>query len=275
MTEEIETLQKIYNVVVEFLLTYSFQIVGAIIILIIGFKLAGWSGRLVTGFCEKHDLDVTLARFLGNVAKVIVLGFVIIIAIGKFGISIAPFIAAIGALAFGGSFALQGPLSNYGAGLSIILSRPFIVGNTISVQGVNGVVDEIRLAATILSTEDEEQITIPNRHILGEITVNSFANRIVETTVGISYGDDPRKAIEVLRKTLELIPEVVREPPPLIGLDEFGDFSLNIGLRYWVETKKYFQSKYKVNMAIHQGLAEAGITIPFPQREVRMLSDKD
>ena len=132
MSEELETLQKLYNIVVEFLVTYSFQIVGAIIILVIGFKLAGWLGQIVINFCEKHDLDITLSQFLGNVVKVLVLTFVIIIAIGKFGISIAPFIAALGALAFGSSFALQGPLSNYGAGLSIILTRPFLVGNTIS-----------------------------------------------------------------------------------------------------------------------------------------------
>jgi small conductance mechanosensitive channel len=275
MSEELETMQKFYNIFVEFLVTYSFQIVGAIIILLIGFKMAGWLGRIVARFCEKHELDITLSRFLGNVVKITVLAFVIIIAIGKFGISIAPFIAAIGALAFGSSLALQGPLSNYGAGLSIILTRPFVVGNTITVQGVSGVVDEIRLAATLLSTEDEEQITIPNKHVLGEITINSFANRIVETSVGISYGDDPQKAVDVLQQTLARIPEVVQEPPPQIGLDEFGDSSLNIGLRYWVETKKYFQSKYKVNMAVHQSLAEAGITIPFPQREVRMLSAGD
>lgn len=272
MEQELETIQKLYNVIVEFLVTYSFQILGAIIILIIGIKIAGWLGRLVSNFCEKHDLDVTLARFLGNVVKVLVLTFVIIIAIGKFGISIAPFIAALGALAFGSSFALQGPLSNYGAGLSIILARPFIVGNTITVQDVSGVVDEIRLAATILSTEDGEVITIPNKHIVGEIIHNSFENKIIETTVGISYGDDPQKAVDVLTEALNAIPEVIKEPPQ-IGIDEFGDSSINIGLRYWVETKKYFQSKYKVNLAIHHGLAEAGITIPFPQREVRMLSD--
>ena len=225
MSEELETLQKFYNIVVEFIVTYSFQIVGAIIILIVGFKLACWLGRLVVGFCEKHDLDITLSKFLGNMVKVLVLTFVIIIAIGKFGISIAPFIAALGAIAFGSSFALQGPLSNYGAGLSIILTRPFVVGNTISVQGVSGVVDEIRLAATILSTEDEEEITIPNKHIVGEITLNSFENRIVEATVGISYGDDPQKAVDVLSETLENIAEVVKEPPPQIGLDEFGDSS--------------------------------------------------
>ena len=268
MQEELETVQQIYNVVVEFLIQYSFQILGAILILIIGAKLAGWLGRKVATLCEHRELDVTLSRFLGNLTKVIVLVFVVITAASKFGITIAPFIAALGAIAFGSSFAIAGPLSNYGAGLVIIVSRPFVVGNTITVQGVSGVVDEIRLAATLLSTEDGELITIPNKHIVGEIQKNSFANRIVETTVGIAYEDDPQRAIEVIQQALAGIEDISQDPAPQVGLENFGDSSLDIGLRYWVPTKKYFQTLYRVNLAVHGALADAGITIPFPQRDV-------
>ncbi len=273
MKEEITVLQNLYNTVVQFLVTYSFQILGAIIILIIGVKLASWLARLTIKFCEKYKLDVTLTKFLGSVVKILVWVFVFIIAIGKFGISIAPFVAAIGALAFGGSFAIQGPLSNYGAGLAIILSKPFVVGNTITVKGVSGVVDEVHLAATVLSTEDGEMITIPNKHIVGEIIHNSFADRVVETSVGISYGDDPDKAIAILRDTLLKIEGVSQEKPPQIGIEEFADSAINIGLRYWVPTKKYFQTLYQVNLAIHHALAEVGITIPFPQRDVHMIPE--
>lgn len=275
MNEELATLQNLYNIAAEFLVTYSFQILGAIIILFIGIKVAGWVSRLITGFCERHKLDATFSKFLGNVAKVLVYIFVFIIAIGKFGISIAPFIAALGALAFGGSFAIQGPLSNYGAGLSIIITRPFVIGNTITVKGVSGVVDEIRLAATLLSTEDGEEITIPNKHIVGEIIHNSFANRVVETTVGIAYSDDPDKAITILRDTLVRISDVSQEKPPQIGIEEFADSAINIGLRYWVPTKKYFQTLYQVNQEIHQALAAGGITIPFPQRDLHIISSPD
>ena len=269
--EEIQTIQKIIDVVVEFCIQYSFQIVGALIILIVGLKLSGWLSRMVLRVCEKRAVDITLAKFLASSVKLLVMTFVIIVAIGKFGISIAPFIAALGALAFGSSFALAGPLSNYGAGLTLILTRPFVVGNTITVQGVSGVVDEIRLAATLLETEDGEQITIPNKHIVGEVLVNSFENKIVETSVGISYGDDPEKAIEVLRQTLAGFDEITQEPAPLIGIETFADSSINIGLRYWVPTKKYFQILYQVNLAIHKALAAAEITIPFPQRDVRLV----
>jgi len=272
MQQELETLQQLTNLVIDFLVKYSFQIIGAIIILIVGIKVAGWLGRSVTRFCEKHKIDITLSRFLGSSVKILVITFVIIVAIGKFGISIAPFIAALGALAFGSSFAIQGPLSNYGAGISIILTQPFKVGNTITVKGVSGVVEEIHLAATILTTEDGEVITIPNKHIVGEILLNSFANKIVETTVGISYDDDPDKAISVLKEVLADIPEISLEPPPQIGIAEFADSAINIGLRYWVPTKKYFQIQYQVNQTIHRSLATAGIHIPFPQRDVHLVN---
>lgn len=270
MQNELETIQKVYDVVVEFLIGYSLQIVGAVIILVIGTKLASWLGRLVSRFCENKNVDITLSRFLGSVVKILILSFVIIIAIGKFGISIAPFIAALGALAFGTSFAIAGPVSNYGAGLVIIVSRPFVVGNTITINGVSGVVDEIHLAVTILSTEDDERITIPNKHIVGEILHNSFASKIVEGTVGISYQDDPEKAAAAIQKALAGIEDICSEPPPQVGIEAFGESSIDLGMRYWVPTKKYFQTLYRGNMAVHKALRDAGVTIPFPQRDVHL-----
>lgn len=268
--QEMATLQKAVDLAMEFMIQYSFQIVGALIILIVGLKLSGWLSRLIMRLCEKRRIDVTLARFFASTTKLLVMMFVIIIAIGKFGISIAPFIAALGALAFGSSFAIQGPLSNYGAGLTLILTRPFVVGNTITVQNVSGVVEEIRLAATILTTEDDEELTIPNKHILGEILHNSFANKLVETRVGISYADDPKTAIRILQQVLDGFPEITREPPPQVGIEAFADSAITIGLRYWVPTKQYYQLLYQVNLAVHQALTEAGIRIPFPQQDVHL-----
>jgi len=273
--QQLATLQKFIDLVMEFIVNYSFQILGAIIILIIGGWIAGRIGRFVGRFCEKHSVDVTLSQFLGNMTKGLVWVFVLIIVVGKFGISIAPFIAALGALAFGSSFALAGPLSNYGAGISIILSRPFVVGNTITIQGVSGVVEEVRLAATVLSTEDGEQITIPNKHVVGEILQNSFANKVVEAEVGISYQDDPERAVAVVNEVLSGNSEVCQEPKPQVGIAEFGDSAIVIGLRYWVPTKKYFQTLYEVNLGIHGGLKNAGISIPFPQRDVRLVRGED
>ena len=194
--------------------------------------------------------------------------FVAIIALGKFGITIAPFIAAIGAIVFGVSLAVQGPLSNFGAGIAIILGRPFVVGNTITVLDVSGVVEEVRLGATLLSTEDGEIITIPNKQILGEILHNSFANKVVESKIGISYGDDPDQAIEVIKSMLGTVPEVTQEPSPQVGIDNFADSAIEIGYRYWVPTQQYFQIRYAVNRAVYNGLMTAGINIPYPKLEL-------
>ncbi|MBW1702723.1 MAG: mechanosensitive ion channel family protein [Deltaproteobacteria bacterium] len=272
MKEEIETIEKLFDLIIEFTVNYGFQVFGAIVILIIGVIVARWLSKGVIKLCEKRKMDITLSKFLGNFVKILVLVFVVIIAMGKFGISIAPFIALLGALAFGASFALQGPLSNYGAGLTIILARSFVVGDTITVKNVSGIVDEVTMATTILSTEDGEKITIPNKHIVGEILNNSFANRVVENTVGISYDDDPEKAINVIKETLKQFTQISSEPAPQIGIQEFADSSINVGMRYWIPTKQYFGTLYEVNLAVYKALAAAEIAIPFPQQDIHIIS---
>jgi len=272
MENEITAVQKFINTAIEFATNYSFQVVGALIVLVVGHFIGRWIEGVVLKLCEKKKLDVTLSKFLASCAKIAVMAFAILIALGKFGITIAPFIAMLGAGAFGASMALQGPLSNYGAGLSIILGRPFVVGDTIVVTGQSGVVQEVTLASTILTDEDGVKITIPNKHVVGEIIHNSFKYKIVENMIGISYSDDPEKAIQVIQKTIAGFKEVAESPRPQVGLQEFGDSSINIGCRYWIPTVKYFQTICAINLAIHKALAAAKITIPFPQRDVRVVS---
>ncbi len=270
MPENIASVEKYMDLIIEYAVTYGFQVVYAIIILIIGLIVARWLSNMVMRVCEARKLDITLSRFLGNIVRLALLAFVMIIVLGKFGIAMTPFIAAISAVAFGSSLALAGLLSNYGAGLTIIITRPFVVGNTIKVQSVSGVVEEVGLASTRLSTEDGEQITIPNKHIVGEILINSFENKVVETRIGISYNDDAQKAIDTIQNALQKIPEIVTEPAPQIGIEEFADSSVNIGMRYWVPTKHYFQTLYQANLAVYTAIEQAGITIPFPQRDIHM-----
>ena len=272
MQDEIKTAQKLVNIIIDFFVNYSFQVIGAILILVIGILVA----RSVTSFLfklfEKKNLDVTLSKFTTAAVKGIIIGFAIIIALGKFGITMAPFIAALAAMAFGASFAIQGPLANYGAGLVIILTRPFVVGNTITVSGVNGVVDEVNLGATILTDEDGVKITIPNKHIVGEILHNSGEKRIVEEIVGISYDSDPEKAIQIIKEALNEFQAISKEPFPQVGIQKFGDSSIEIGLRYWIPTQKYFKTLYQVNLAIYKHLKANNIEIPFPQRDVHIVS---
>lgn len=274
MEKEIATVQTVINRVVEFGVDYSFQIVGAIIVLVAGVILGKWVANGIERLCEKKRLDVTLGHFLASLGRVMVLAFAVVIALSKFGITIAPFVAAIGAAAFGATYAIQGPLSNYGAGLAIIIGRPFVVGDTVQVAGVFGVVEVVQMAYTTLVTEDGVRITIPNKHIVGEILHNSGGYRIVEGTVGISYGDKPEQAIGVIRETMAGFREVAQSPAPQVGIDSFGDSAVVIGFRYWVPTQRYIETLHAVNLAVYQALGRERISIPFPQRVVTMAPTK-
>ncbi len=271
MDGELRTLQNLANAATAFVVDYGFQIIGAMIILVLGLWAARWAARVVERLCGRGRLDITLSRFIANIARVLVLVFVVIIVLGKFGINISPLIAALGAVAFGGTLALQGPLSNYGAGISIILARPFVVGNTLTVQGVSGVVEEITLANTRLRTEDDERITIPNKKLVDEILINSFENRIVEGRIGISYADDPETAIELIGQVLAEQEGVVGRPQAQIGIQAFADSAIELAYRYWVPTDRYYEVQFATNQRIHAALGAAGIHMPYPQCEVRLL----
>ncbi len=274
LQEGIVMAQKLSETAAELLVKYGFQVLGGLVILFIGWKIASWAANLFVKFGEKKHFDVTLTHFVANVVKWTILIFVILMSLEKFGVTINPLIAAASAAIFGASFAIQAPLSNYAAGLMVILTRPFHVGDTIQIKGISGVVQEIKLPNTILVTEDGEKITIPNKEVVGEIVWNSAHNKVVEITVGVSYDSDPARAVEVVRSALQAEPRVQKTPAPQIGIDRFGDSAIVIGLRYWVPTNEYYHAKYAVNLSIFNALKGAKIEIPFPQQEVRMLPTK-
>ena len=270
MNNDLIDLGSVVNLASQFIVNYGFQFIGALIILALGWQIARWAGSVILRLCKRAELDVTLSAFFANVTKTVVLVFVVIIALGKFGITITPFIAALSAVAFGGTLALQGPLSNYGSGLVIILTRPFVVGDTITTQGITGIVEDIRLAYTLLSNEDGQTITIPNKQIVGEVICNSYAHMLVETAINISYGDDPEIAVAIIRKVLDDNPDVTSRPAPLIGIARFAESAIEIGLRYWVPTRRYYEIQYAVNREIFRRIREQGIVMPYPQLHVHM-----
>ena len=264
--------QTVYKDITEYLVKYGLQALGGMIILVLGFIAAGWVGRIFSDFGIKKKWDITLTHFLSGVIRLVIVIFAGLMALEKFGVTITPIIATVSAMIFGASFAIQAPLANYAAGLSIILSRPFAVGNTISVHGVSGIVHDIKLPCTVLITEDGETITVPNKEVVGQIIWNSAEYKVVEKTIGISYDSSPERAISVILGVLSKNPKVTQKPAPIVGIEGFGDSSINLGVRYWVPTKEYYNQLYSVNLAIFNAFKEAKITIPFPQREVRFLN---
>ncbi len=261
MERNVDSLIKLYDALAEFAVAYGFQLLGALVFLAIGWKLAGWIGARIARLAEGRGLDVTLSRFIGNVTKFLLLGTVVVITLGNFGIAIAPLIALAGAAAFGATFAIQGPLSNYGASLAIVLARPFVVGDTIEVKGASGVVEEVTLAHTVLTGEDGQRIIVPNKEIVGEILVNSEARRVVEGRLLIDYGEDVERAIVVIRATLGEFSELGEVPAPLVGIEDFDLGGVVLGLRYWVPSRRYFETRYAVNGAVLAALGEAGIPL--------------
>ncbi|ARU49386.1 mechanosensitive ion channel family protein [Sulfurospirillum diekertiae] len=274
MDKELQTLQKFYTIAIEFLTNYSFQLIGALIIVIIGWFTAKYAYALLMRLFESHHFDMTLSKFVANVVKMLIFAAMIIIALGKVGISIAPFVAAIGAVSLTAGLALQGSVSNYAAGVLLIISRPFKVGDTLSIGSFYGVVEEIKLSYTILRNEDEELITIPNKKMIGDVLVNSFEFRIVESSIGVAYEEDPAKAIALIKEVLSGFKEVSNTHKSVVGITKFADSSIELGLRYWVPTKSYFKTQFEVNLALYNTLHVNNISIPYPQREVRILGEK-
>lgn len=270
LKDEIDQVANIYNIIIEFFTNYSFQLIGAIIIFILGYMVAGKISAWVLRLCQSHKLDVTLSQFLANTTKMLIVVMITIIALGKLGISVTPFIAAIGAVSLGAGLALQGLLANYAAGFNIILIRPFVVGDTITVHGVTGVVEEVLLAYTVLKNEDDVMITIPNKHIVGEILHNSQHDSLLELKVGISYEHNPIEVAELLEQTIIKMGIIGENRKLQVGIDEFADSAITIAIRLWTPTVSLYDTKYKAYAEIYQALEAENITIPFPQRDVHI-----
>lgn len=272
MFEELEQLQGLTNTVLQYLQENGLNIAITIALLIVGYMIAKKLGKAVESMMMSKKIDVTLSRFVGNSAHIVILAFVIMMVLGRLGISITPLVAILGALSLGAGLALQGMLANYAAGFAIIITRPFVVGDTLSVQGQTGIVESVHLAYTILFDEDGVRIQIPNRLVVGEIMHNSKEQKLIEITVGIAYKTDPHHVIAIVDNALKDVEHIDMEHRPLIGIDEFGDSSINIGIRFLAPTEKFFEVKYAANLAVHDAFKKEGIEIPFPQREINILS---
>jgi len=272
--QQIDTAKNLINMITEFLVKYSFQVLGGIIVLILGWLVARFIGNWLQKFFERKKVDVTVSKFVVGTVKLTIIVFTFIVAMGKFGIEIAPLIAGISVIGFGTSFALQGPLSNYAAGISLIFSKPFAVGQIIEVAGVIGEVVDIKLPKTDLKTVDGNMVSIPNKHIVGEIIHNYSNNKKIDITVGVSYGADMDKAVQVVTDIVNNEERVAKDVKAKVGISEFADSSVNIYARLWCKQDDYWDVLFDVNKKILAEFAKAGIEIPFPQRDVHIISER-
>ena len=216
-------------------------------------------------------VDAPVIKFIVTIVKGIIVAFAVLIALGKFGITIAPFIAGLSVVGFGASFAVQGPLSNYAAGATLIFTKPFKVGDIMETAGVMGEITDMTLARTEMKTLDGTVIFIPNKQIIGEVMHNYSSCKKLDLTVGISYNSDPEKAIEIMKGIISHESRVTNQPQPKIGISEFADSSINIYARLWCKQADYYDVLFSVNRKIFAEFNANGINIPFPQRDVHII----
>ncbi len=256
---------------------YGTNIAMALIIFLIG----RWVAKLLTNgirsVMTRSQMDEMLVKFLGNIIYAVLLTFVIIAAISKLGIQTASLVAVLGAAGLAVGLALQGSLSNFAAGVLAIIFRPYKIGDLVEVAGQTGVVEEVDVFTTVLRTPDRTKIIIPNGQIMADVITNytNETNRRMEASVGIGYGDDIDKAREVLIEALKESPYVLDEPATQVTVSELADSSVNLAVRPWVEAAKYAPASHDINERIKKALDAAGISIPFPQRDVHVFQHSD
>jgi small conductance mechanosensitive channel len=265
---------KIVDWIMEACIKYSFQVLGGFLLIGVGWIVGNFLSRITRDLLKKKNVDVTVTKFISGFVKLLVMIFAAIAALSKFGIEIAPIIAGLSVVGFGTSFALQGPLSNYAAGIMLVFTKPFKVGDIIEVVNVHGEVEDMTLARTLLITVDGDRIVVPNKHIIGEIIHNFSALKRVDITVGVSYSTDIDLAIKVIKNVVDDDPRVITTRGAKIGMSEFGDSSVSIFVRLWCKQQDYYEVKFAMNKKIFEALKNNRIEIPFPQRDVRIIGPR-
>lgn len=266
------TAQELAYIAMDFISKNIANIIGSIIILAVAWAIALFLGSAVKFLLLRRNADITITKFLVDILRFLIICVALLIALGNFGITIAPFVAGLGAAGFGLSFAFQGPLSNYASGATLIFTKPFRVGDVLEVNGQVGLVENMTLARTLIRTVDGAQIVIPNRKIIGEMMLIHSRFRRIDIKVGVSYGSDIDKTLRLVRAVVDADKRITRDPRPVTGVLEFADSSIIIYARIWCPRTEYWDVTFDVNKAIMDSFRDNGVTIPFPQRDVHIVT---
>ena len=261
------------DITLDLVIRYGFQVLGAITILAVGLMLASWIGKFTDRSLRSRVKEPPMRLLMVRVVRMLVLLLTLLVALDKFGFQIAPLVAAVGVAGVGVGFAFQGVLGNLIAGLSIIFTKPYRVGEYIELPGVHGQVVTIELFSTALVQLDQSRVIIPNRKIVGEILHNYGTIRQLHLKVGIAYGARLDEALALAYEVVAANPRVLKEPAPVIGIDELADSSVTLSLQPWVTVAEMVTAKAEIYQAIVESFQSRKIDIPFPQREVRLLGN--
>jgi small conductance mechanosensitive channel len=271
-----QSMETIWSTVCNFLATKGLETLSNIVAAALIFFIGRWVARIVSNLAEKclisARMDVTLSKFIRNLVYFLMLIFVTIASLTRLEVPTASFVAAIGAAGLAVGLALQGSLSNFAAGILLIIFKPFHVGDFVEIGGAKGTVQEIQIFNTVLHSIDNIRIVIPNAQVTNGNILNYSANdkRRVDLTVSVSYDDDLSKVKQFLLSVLLADNRILRTPEPVVAVSEMADSSVNLVVRPWVKSDDYWSVYFDLTEKIKIGLEANGFTVPFPQYDLHL-----
>ncbi len=269
-----DSAQQITDEIIKLLTAYGLDVVGAVVILIVGWIAAGWAERVVGRMLGRSQYaDETLRSFFGNLVRYTVLIFTVLAMLDQFGVQTASLLAVFGAGALAIGLALQGTLSNVAAGVMLLIFRPFKIGDYIEAAGHGGTVKALSLFVTEVATPNNIQVLIPNGQVWGSSIVNysHHTTRRIDIVMSIAYDDDIEAAMDACRKVIADEPRIHADPEPFVGVAALADSSVNLDVRLWCDADVYWPVKYDMTRKLKERFDADGLTIPFPQRDVHLI----
>ena len=251
---------------------FAISLVTAIIIFLIGRWLVSKTVSGVDKFMERREVDEVLRQFVKNVLGVLLTFIVALIALEQLGVDTTSLLALLGAAGLAVGLALKDSLSNFAAGVMLLLFKPFKSGDLVEAGGSTGIVEKIGMFTTQMRTPDNCEINVPNANIYSDTIVNYSAKptRRIDLVIGIGYGDDLKKARDVLQGLVDADSRILKDPEAVIAVSELADSSVNFVVRPWVKTEDYWNVRWSLTEQVKQAFDREGISIPYPQQDVHM-----
>ena len=273
-----EQTQKITELLMQYLMSYGMNVLGAIVTLIAGYIIAGWLARLTDRAMGKIEkIDPVFHYLPGKAVRVTAIVFTLIAVLNRFGVETTSLIAMLGAAGLAIGLAMQGTLSNVAAGVMILFFRPFKIGDTIKLDGQIYIIDSLGFFLCEGHLPDGPCVFLPNSEIWGQTIINLSVTdqdkRRIDESYGIAYGDDIDAALAILNQIAADEPRILKDPAPLIKVESLGDSSVNILFRVWTARADWWATKLDLVQRCKQALEAGGCSIPFPQRDVHLYQD--
>ena len=271
MDDNFAALDQVKSTAIDLGMKFGPKLLVAIVIMTVGFLVARWVAGVVVHMLRRFEFEAPVRQLLVSITRALVLVLFGIMALQNLGVELVPLIAGLGVAGAGVALAMQGVLGNMVAGLTIILTRPFRVGEYISIVKEEGQVEDISLFHTSLTHPDLSRVVIPNRRIVGEVLHNYGQIRQVEVIVRVAYDADLNQVLATIHEMLQASARALKDPAPLIQVIRLADSSVNIAVKPWVNVPDYVAATGEINKAIVETFRGRNIVIPFPQQEVRLL----